>query len=90
MGKIIFWIVVFFLVLLALRLVSVHKSRSEREQRDDENRRRPDDPKRTRDDKPASDAMIKCTRCGVFTPKANAVMKRGGWSCGDENCAQKR
>ncbi len=90
MGKIIFWIVVFFLVLLALRLVSVHKTRNEQRDRDEENRDKPDDPKRKRDDKPASDAMVKCERCGVFTPKANAVMKRGGWSCGDESCAHKR
>lgn len=90
MGKIIFWIVVFFLVLLALRLVSVHKTRSEQRDRDDENRNKPDAPRRNRDDKPASDAMVKCIRCGVFTPKANAVMKSGGWTCGDEHCAQKR
>ena len=90
MGKVIFWIVVFFLVLLALRLVSVHKTRNEQRDQDDERRARPDDPKRQRDDKPASDAMVKCERCGVFTLKANAIMKRGGWTCGDESCAKKR
>ena len=90
MGKIIFWIVVFFLALLALRLVSVHKTRNEQRDRDDESRDKPDDPNRKRDDKPATDAMVKCERCGVFTPKANAVMNRGGWICGDESCAQKR
>ena len=90
MGKVIFWIVVFFLVLLALRLVSVHKTRNEQRDRDEENRDKADDPKRERDDTPASDAMVKCESCGVFTPKANAVMRRGGWICGDERCAQKR
>ena len=68
MGKIIFWIVVFFLVLLALRLVSVHKTRNEQRDLDNEKRANPDDPNRKRDDKPASDAMVKCERCGVFTP----------------------
>ena len=90
MGKIIFWIVVFFLVLLALRLVSVHKTRNEQRDRDDENSDKPEDPLRKRDDKPATDAMVKCERCGVFTPKANAVMKRGGWACVDERCAKNR
>ena len=90
MGKIIFWIIVFFLVLLALRLVSVHKTRNDERDRDDENRNKTQDQNRKRDDKPATDAMVKCERCGVFTPKANAVMKRGGWTCGDERCAQKR
>lgn len=90
MGKIIFWIVVFFLVLLALRLVSVHKTRNEERDRDDENRNKSPDKNGKRDDTPATDAMVKCERCGVFTPKANAVMNRGGWTCGDDSCAQKR
>ena len=90
MGKIIFWIVVFFLVLLALRLVSVHKTRNEARDRDDEAEKKARNSHRQRDDKPATDAMVKCERCGVFTPKTNAVMKRGGWTCGDARCAQKK
>lgn len=91
MGKIIVWIVIFFLVLLALRLLSVHKTRNERREHDDHNGRdKSEDPRRKRDDKPATDAMVKCERCGVFLPKANALMTRDGWTCGDSGCAQKR
>ena len=93
MGKIIFWIVVFFLVLLVLRLVSVHKTRADAKERREE-----DEAKRTaatahsgkRDDVPAQDSMIKCTRCGVFVPKATTVMTRTGLACIDKACAHQR
>ncbi len=90
MGKFIFWIVVFFLVLLALRLVSVHKTRA-----DAKERREDDDAKRQataakRDDTPAQDSMIKCTRCGVFVPKATTVMASTGLVCNDKACGHRR
>lgn len=92
-GKIIFWIVVFFLVLLALRLVSVHKTRADAKERRDE-----DDAKSkaanaksgNRDDTPAQDSMIKCTRCGVFVPKATTVMASTGLVCSDKACGDRR
>ena len=85
MGKIIFWIVVFFGVLLALRLVSVHQTR-----RDERHRRDSDGGKGKRDTKPAQEVMVKCGRCGVFLPKSNAVMTPQGLSCGDEACGHRR
>jgi uncharacterized protein len=82
LGKVIFWIVVFFLVLLALRMISVHKSR--REAREEKEAR---DAKSTnRDTSPADDVMVRCANCGVFLPKASAVMGKGGMSCGNTNC----
>jgi hypothetical protein len=92
-GKIIFWIVVFFLVLLALRLVSVHKTRSdEKEHREsDEAERRTNNAQPgMRDNTPAQDSMIKCSRCGVFVPKATTVMTRTGAACNDEACSHRR
>lgn len=90
MGKIIFWIVVFFLVLLALRLVSVHKTRADAKERreDDDAKRKAADGKR--DDAPAQDSMIKCTRCGVFVPKASTVMASTGLVCSDKACGHRR
>jgi hypothetical protein len=84
-GKIIFWIVVFFLVLLALRLVSVHKTRQdEKERRDGESAS--DAKKAKRDDTPANEAMIKCSRCGVFVPKSTSIMTSTGLACNDSSC----
>ena len=90
MGKIIFWIIVFFLVLLALRLVSVHKTRADAKERreDEEAKRKP--ASAARDDTPAQDSMIKCTRCGVFVPKANTVRASTGLVCNDKACGHRR
>ena len=90
MGKIIFWIVVFFLVLLALRLVSVHKTRADAKERRDEEDAKQHRAAAERDDAPAQDSMIKCTRCGVFVPKATTVMTRTGLACNDEACGHRR
>jgi hypothetical protein len=92
-GKIIFWIVVFFLVLLALRLVSVHKTRQDAKDRreEDEARRNATSAKSgRRDETPAQDSMIKCTRCGVFVPKATTVMTSTGLACNDKACGHRR
>ncbi len=85
MGKIIFWIVVFFGVLLALRLVSVHQAR-----KDERDRREDGSGKGKRDTTPAQEPMVKCGRCGVFLPKSNAVMTPHGLTCGDEACGHRR
>ena len=88
MGKIVFWIVVFFLVLLALRLVSVHKTRrDERERKDGETNQ---GKRGKRDDTPAKEPMVKCGRCGVFLPTSSAVMTPNGLSCGDQDCSHRR
>ena len=58
MGKIIFWLVVFFVVLFVLRLVNVANSRSRRE------RARP---------RSQGTAMIRCVDCGVYLPSADAT-----------------
>jgi uncharacterized protein len=81
-GKFIFWIVVFFLALLALRMVSVHKARRDAREIDEERKDRVNH----RDDRPANDTMVRCANCGVYLPKANAVMSKAGMTCGDANC----
>ena len=73
MGKIIFWLIVFFVVLLALRLVNVANSRS-----------RGGAP---RSDRKAHDAaMTRCVNCGVYLPTADAIQGPRGPVCGDPQC----
>jgi uncharacterized protein len=81
-GKFIFWIVVFFLALLALRMVSVHKARREARELEEEKKEQV----KHRDTKPASDTMVRCATCGVYLPKANAIMSKAGMVCGNAQC----
>jgi uncharacterized protein len=79
MSKIIFWIVIIFAVLFALRLLSAAKAKRRRDAE------RQHDP----DFKTIPDAMVRCARCGVFLPKADAQTVAGGYSCGDAKCKQR-
>ena len=72
MGKIIFWLVVVFVVLFALRMVNVAKARRAR-------------PKARKDGTPAP--MVRCVTCGVFLPKPEAVETATGFRCQDAACA---
>ena len=76
MGKVIFWLVVFFILLLALRLINVASSRS---------RHRDAAPPKAKDA-----AMIRCVNCGVYLPSADAIQGPRGPLCGDPQCAQRR
>jgi uncharacterized protein len=85
-GKVIFWIVVFFLVLLALRLISVHQARRTARDADNEENAKEINRGGDRDDTPANDTMVRCANCGVYLPKADAVMSKTGMSCGNTRC----
>ena len=76
MGKIIFWLVVFFGALLVLRLVNVANSRA----------RRRDAPRPRAGAK--NGAMIRCVNCGVYLPSADALPGPRGPLCGDPQCAR--
>ena len=78
MGKIIFWLVIFFAVLLVLRLVNVAKARNRREPPRDGAKPAPPAP------------MVRCVECGVFLPRADARPVPEGFHCGQVNCAQHR
>jgi len=79
MGKIVFWIVVFFVILFALRLVNVAKAKSKRK-RDDEARKRI----------PPAEPTVRCVACGAFTPKSDATLMPTGYRCNDPACARRR
>lgn len=72
MSKIIFWLVVFFVGLLVLRLVNIAQMR----ERDSTPRKRP---------RPDT-ATIRCVNCGVYLPKAEAIEGPRGPVCGDPQC----
>ena len=73
MGKIIFWIVVIFLVLFALRMYNVAKASRRRAGR--------------KPSPPAPEAMVRCVQCGVFLPKPEAQAAAGGYRCSDPACS---
>jgi len=79
MSKIIFWIVIVFVVLFGLRLLNVAKAKARR--RSDAERQ---------GGKPPAEAMVRCARCGVFLPRADARPAGDGFRCGDPGCAQRR
>jgi hypothetical protein len=77
-GKIIFWLVIFFAVLLVLRLVNAAKTRARRDPPTDRGKPAPPAP------------MVRCVECGVFLPRADARPVPEGFHCGQVNCAQHR
>ena len=77
MGKIIFWLVVFFVVLLVLRLINVAASRSR------------SGPASTRGSTRDA-AMTRCVDCGIYLPSADATTSPRGPLCGDPQCVARR
>ena len=76
MGKILFWLVVFFVVLFALRLLNVANRRRKRAP-----------PAAGRP--PTAGAMIRCVDCGVYLPSAEAKPSARGPLCGDPQCVRR-
>jgi len=74
MGKIIFWLVVIFAVLLVLRLVNVAKAKT----RAGQPKAQPPTP------------MVRCVECGIYLPKSDARPVSQGFHCGQVNCSQQR
>ncbi len=80
MGKVIFWIVIVFAVLLGLRLLNAGKAK----RRADEARRAAAAGGRP------PETMVRCVRCGVFLPRADAKIGPAGPTCSDPACAKRR
>lgn len=78
MGKIIFWIIVVFVALFGLRLLNAGQAkRRQGEARGTERAAKPN-------------AMVRCVRCGLFLPRAEATPAPGGFACADGRCAEHR
>jgi hypothetical protein len=75
MMKIIAWLILIFLVLLALRMINVRNARARRNAAHDAA------------PKPAAEPMVRCVRCGVYLPRAEASTVSGGYACAGKVCA---
>ena len=78
MGKIIFWIVVVFVILFALRMLSIAIVRRDKAEKEE-----------TGKAPSKSGPMVRCAECGVFLPKADALPSPQGFACGDPKCANR-
>jgi hypothetical protein len=74
-GKVIFWLVVVFIVLFALRLINASKHRARNGERAGR----------------ASEvgAMARCVDCGVYLPSVDATAGPRGPLCGDAKCLER-
>lgn len=76
MGKIIVWLILIFVVLLALRLIGLRNARVRR------------GPAAPATGASAGAPMVRCVRCGVFLPRAEAAAVSGGYACAEGQCAK--
>ncbi len=74
MGRLVFWLVLIFGVLFALRVWNASKSRAARGDAGG----------------PKAAPMIKCVECGVFLPAADASSTATGYRCGDPSCPNRK
>lgn len=72
MGKVIAWLVLIFIVLLAFRLINARKARSGQ-------RGAPE---------AVAAPMVRCERCGVFLPRTDALAVGKGYACADGQCSK--
>ena len=77
MTKIVAWLILIFVVLLALRMISMRNNRARRRTA---NAGKPVE---------AADPMVRCVNCGVFLPRAEARTVSDGFACADGECAKR-
>jgi uncharacterized protein len=77
MAKILAWLVLIFVVLLALRMINMRKARTRTGAGATPGPARAD-----------SQAMVRCARCGVFLPRGDASPIAGGYACADSDCVK--
>lgn len=77
MAKIIAWLILIFVVLFALRMISMRNARARRRAAEPGAKASPGAP------------MVRCVRCGVFLPRAEAVVVSDGHACADAQCAKR-
>jgi len=77
--KLLLWIVLIGIALLALRLVNVAAAKR---------RRQADESASTQRARAAN--MVRCVRCGVYVPSADAKPGPNGLTCGEPACLERR
>ena len=78
MGKIIAWLIVVFIVLLALRMVNFRNARRRARERAE---------KAGAPVAKGGEPMVRCVRCGIYLPQTEARSVRGGYACVAGECA---
>jgi uncharacterized protein len=76
MAKIVAWLVLIFLVLMALRLINMRNHRARRRQAG------------ASPSVASGDPTVRCVHCGVFLPRAEARVVSAGFACADGQCAK--
>jgi len=75
MAKIIAWLIVVFVVLLALRMVNLRNARKRARAQTAA--------------KEIAEPMVRCLKCGIFLPRGDARTVDGGFACASGSCAVK-
>jgi uncharacterized protein len=78
MAKVVAWLVLIFVVLLALRMINARKARS-----------RTGGAAGAPPAEIPAQPMVRCARCGVFLPRSDASPVGGGFACADSECAKR-
>jgi hypothetical protein len=78
MAKLVAWLVLIIVVMFALRVINARKARS-----------RSAGAAAGGAGEIASQPMVRCTRCGVFLPRSDALPVAGGYACADRECAER-
>ena len=76
MGKIIFWIVLVFVVMFALRLYNTAKLRQRAQQQQ----------QAARGPQVVEETMVRCVRCGTYVPKRETRQGAAGPTCTAPAC----
>jgi len=74
MAKIIAWLIVIFIVLLALRMINMRKARGRGA---------------GKSAPAAAEPMVRCVRCTVYLPRAEAIPVEGVYACAEGQCAKR-
>ena len=85
MGKFVFWVGVFALIWLAIRLVKILQRKHELSARQDEPGSTQADSGGAAPTPPPAVPMMQCAHCGVYLPGHDAVRDRQGVFCSIEH-----
>lgn len=78
MTKILVWVLVILAVLVGLRLINIAKAKRRTGTGNGRSHER------------QAEAMVRCVRCGMYLPRAEATEGPAGPVCSDPSCASRR
>jgi uncharacterized protein len=81
MGKILFWLVIFFAVLMVVRVLSIKAQQPRRRPGPQGGGARSAGSARAGE----AEAMVRCAHCGIHLPRSEAYMQQGQTWCSSEH-----